>query len=168
MYQARVNFIMHFKRACHILQNQSIPHPLIVIAATVCGGSVPPPFIYYPLFWFPAPLNSGSHGRGTRLHRRIPTDEEEAVHNGVQNAANSEDKSGPTEGEGRPHTTGKGWPHNVPGMVHIMICQHLMTIACAIIIIQRSVPLNCENGLAVKWFTYMYSLYRLSVDSFIR
>lgn len=42
MYQAGVNFIMHFKRACHILQNQSVPHPLIVIAATVCDGSVPP------------------------------------------------------------------------------------------------------------------------------
>lgn len=121
------------------------------------------PLIFYPLFWFPATLCSGSHGWGTCLHRRIPTDEEEAVHNGVQNAANSEDKSGPTEGEGWPHTTGKG-PHNVPGMVHIMNCQHLMTIACAIIIIQRSVPLNCENGLAVKWFTYMCLLYKLYVD----
>lgn len=79
------------------------------------------------LFWLPAPHCSGSHGRGTSLHRRIPTDEEEAVHNGVQNATNSEDKSGPTEGEGWPHTTGKG-SHNVPGMVHIMICQHLMTM----------------------------------------
>lgn len=57
--------------------------------------------------WLPASLHFRGSGGGPSVHGGIPADEEETVHHGVPDAADSKDQPGPSEGKGWAHPAGK-------------------------------------------------------------